>query len=90
VAIRYDFDGYGWKYIDNFHGSNWRERVKHLDAENLYTTPLQRKPLTITEESAWDLARYVYARSNPHEIPHILLSPMEIKQIIEAAHNIKE
>jgi cytochrome c len=49
----------------------------------------QRKPLTITEESAWDLARYVYARSNPHESPQILLSAMEIKQIIEAAHGIK-
>jgi hypothetical protein len=51
--------------------------------------PAQRKPLTITEESAWDLARYVYARSNPHESPQILLSAMEIKQIIEAAHGIK-
>jgi hypothetical protein len=50
----------------------------------------QRKPLTITEESAWDLASYVYARSNPHESPQILLSAMEIKQIIEAAHGIKE
>lgn len=50
----------------------------------------QRKPLTITEESAWDLARYVYARSNPHESPQILLSAMEIKQIIEAAYGIKE
>ena len=57
----------------------------------LYTSPpAQRKPLTITEESAWDLARYVYSRSNLHESPQILLSAMEIKQIIEAAHGIKE
>ena len=29
AAIRYDFDGYGWKYIDSGSGSNWRERVTH-------------------------------------------------------------
>ncbi len=57
-------------------------------APKVETMFAQRKPLTITEESAWDLARYVYARSNPHESPQILLSAMEIKQIIEAAHSI--
>ncbi len=54
------------------------------DAINAATTPPARKPLTITEESAWNLACYVYAKSNPHESPQILLSAMEIKQIIEA------
>ena len=58
--------------------------------DRLMEQPAQRKPLTITEESAWGLARYVYARSNPHESPQILLSAMEIKQIIEAAHGIGE
>ena len=37
VAMRYDFDGYGYKYIDNGSGSDWRTRIK--DAEPLYTTP---------------------------------------------------
>jgi hypothetical protein len=36
VAMRYDFDGYGWKYIDSGSGSDWQTRIK--DAEPLYTT----------------------------------------------------
>lgn len=35
VAARYDFDGYGWRYIDSGSGSDWLTR--HLDAELLYT-----------------------------------------------------
>ena len=50
VAMRYDFDGYGWKYIDNGHGSNWRERVTHLDAEDLYTTPPKRTWVGLTDD----------------------------------------
>ena len=36
VAIRYDFDGYGYQYIDSGTGSDWQTRVK---GEPLYTTP---------------------------------------------------
>ena len=36
VAIRYDFDGYGYKYIDFGSGSDWQTRVQ---GEPLYTTP---------------------------------------------------
>ena len=36
VAIRYDFDGYGYKYIDSGSGSDWQKRVQ---GEPLYTTP---------------------------------------------------
>lgn len=46
------------------------------------------EPLTITEDEAWNLAKFVYAHSNPHDSPQILLSAMEIKQIIERAHGI--
>lgn len=35
VAARYDFDGYGYLYIDNGHGSDWETRIP--DAEMLYT-----------------------------------------------------
>ena len=38
--MRYDFDGYGWKYIDSGSGSDWQTRIK--DAEPVYTTPPQR------------------------------------------------
>jgi hypothetical protein len=33
VAIRYDFDGYGYKYMDSGSGSDWKTRV---DGEPLY------------------------------------------------------
>ena len=36
VAIRYDFDGYGYQYIDSGTGSDWQTRVK---GEPLYTAP---------------------------------------------------
>ena len=48
VAMRYDFDGYGWLYIDNGSGSNWREKIKN--AEPLYTTPPQRTWIGLTDE----------------------------------------
>jgi hypothetical protein len=43
VAMRYDFDGYGFKYIDSGSGSDWQTRIK--GAEPLYTSPQTRKPL---------------------------------------------
>ena len=36
-AMRYDFDGYGWKYIDNGSGSDWMTR--HPEGEFLFTKP---------------------------------------------------
>ena len=38
VAIRYDYDGYGYQYIDPGSGSDWQTRVQ---GEPLYTAPLQ-------------------------------------------------
>ena len=46
VAIRYDFDGYGYKYIDSGSGSDWQTRVK---GEPLYTHPAK----TLTDEEIW-------------------------------------
>jgi len=34
-AMRYDFDGFGWQYIDSGSGSDWQTR--HPDAEPLYS-----------------------------------------------------
>lgn len=34
VAARYDFDGYGWRYIDDGSGSDWQTRKP--DAELVY------------------------------------------------------
>ena len=50
VAMRYDFDGYGWLYIDNGSGSNWREKIKN--AEPLYTAPPQRTWIGLTGEGS--------------------------------------
>jgi len=38
VAIRYDFDGYGYQYMDSGSGSDWQSRVK---GEPLYTHPVK-------------------------------------------------
>ena len=48
VAMRYDFDGYGWLYIDNGSGSNWKEKIKN--AEPLFTAPSQRTWIGLTDE----------------------------------------
>ena len=40
VAYRYDFDGYGWRFIDNGSGSSWKERATtKKDAEPLFAHP---------------------------------------------------
>jgi len=45
VALRYDFDGYGYLYMDAGSGSDWALRVKNC--EFLYTHP--QKELTDEE-----------------------------------------
>jgi hypothetical protein len=52
--MRYDFDGYGYKYIDSGSGSDWQTRIK--DAEPVYTTPPSMKcegPQQRTWERPW-------------------------------------
>ena len=45
VAMRYDFDGYGYKYIDSDSGSDWQTREK---GEFLYTKPFfNQKPVAM-------------------------------------------
>ena len=41
VAMRYDFDGYGYKYIDNGSGSDWQTRIK--DAEPVFAHPQSKQ-----------------------------------------------
>jgi hypothetical protein len=48
--MRYGFDGYGWNYIDNGSGSDWKERIK--DAEPLYTKLPKKK---LSDEEIWEL-----------------------------------
>ena len=45
VAMRYDFDGYGYRYIDSGSGSDWQTREK---GEFLYTKPFfDEKPIAM-------------------------------------------
>ena len=43
AAIRYNFDGYGYQYMDSGSGSDWQTRV---DGQMLYTHPAK----TLTDE----------------------------------------
>ena len=54
VAVRYEFDGHGYLYMDAGSGSDWASRVKNC--EFLYT-----HPLTNAEPVAW---------INPNTINH--------------------
>ena len=40
VAIRYDFDGYGYQYMDSGSGSDWQTRV---EGESLYSEAFVRQ-----------------------------------------------
>jgi hypothetical protein len=51
VAIRYDFDGYGYQYMDSGSGGDWQTRV---DGELLYTYPAK----TLTDE---EIEEFAYA-----------------------------
>ena len=48
VAIRYDFDGYGYQYMDSGSGSDWQTRVI---GEPLYTHPMRE----LTDEEILEL-----------------------------------
>jgi len=99
VAIRYDFDGYGYKYIDSGSGSDWQTRVQ---GEPLYTAPHpeqypqiainpeivgyvapQRKPLT--DEQIEEIAEGYLV---DYRIP--AGCAWNFARAIEAAHGIKE
>ena len=71
VAIRYDFDGYGYQYIDSGSGSDWLTRV---DGELLYTQPNEHD-LGIAEAIGFDKG-YKAATAKT-------LTDEEIKQIFQ-------
>lgn len=45
--MRYDFDGYGYQYIDNGSGSDWMTRIKN--AEPLYRASQGRQWQSLTD-----------------------------------------
>lgn len=52
VAMRGDFDGNGYRYIDNGSGSDWKQR--HPDWEALYSAPIDNVE---TERLDWLIKR---------------------------------
>jgi len=79
VAMRYDFDGYGYKYIDSGSGSDWQTRER--GAEPLYTTPQKRKPLT--DEEIRKFQHHVVSGAYQHSF-------IQGVRYAESAHKIKE
>jgi hypothetical protein len=65
VAIRYDFDGYGYQYIDSGTGSDWQTRVQ---GEPLYTAPQPKQEpvawMTINEYGEEDDIHYENPEGN--------------------------
>jgi len=61
VAMRYDFDGYGYLYIDSGSGSDWQTRIK--DAEPLYTAPRELSDFEIMQISSCYPDRLYFARA---------------------------
>jgi hypothetical protein len=51
VAYRYDFDGYGYQYIDSGSGSDWETRIKN--AEPLYTHPATEQ-FSLSDEEIYE------------------------------------
>jgi hypothetical protein len=88
VAIRYDFDGYGYKYMDSGSGSDWQTRV---NGEPLYTHPANESfdrtashmageyvsypAKTLTDE---DIARVVHELNQKANTPERWVTAMQI------------
>ena len=58
VAVRYDFDGYGYMYMDAGSGSDWASRVKNC--EFLYTHPQKE----LTDEEMLEVYKKVFNKQN--------------------------
>lgn len=56
VAIRYDFDGNGYLYMDAGSGSDWASRVK--DCEFLYTQPIRE----LSDEEIIEEIKNIYGK----------------------------
>jgi len=65
VALRYDFDGNGYLYMDAGSGSDWASRVK--DCEFLYTHPIRelsdKEILEVWKENYGDVNISNFARA---------------------------
>jgi hypothetical protein len=82
VAIRYDFDGYGYQYMDSGSGSDWQTRV---DGQLLYTHPSEHD-LGIAKAIGFDKGYKTAAQSNTQLHPGKTLTDEEIDAIENAVY----
>ena len=71
VAIRYDFDGYGYQYRDAGHGSNWMARLP--EGELLYTHPAKELHLSLQKSKETGELLAVTYTDDEHRIVEVLL-----------------
>jgi hypothetical protein len=71
VAIRYDFDGYGYKYMDSGSGSDWQTRV---DGEPLYIHPADESFDRTASHMAGEYVSYPAKTLTDEEIENIYWS----------------
>jgi hypothetical protein len=69
VAIRYDFDGYGYQYMDSGSGSDWQTRV---DGELLYAHPAKELHLSLQKSKQTGELLAVTYTDDEHRIVEVL------------------
>jgi hypothetical protein len=83
VAVRYDFDGNGYLYMDAGSGSDWASRVK--DCEFLYTHPIRE----LNEPIAWmhTNSGKIFKTEKPNEFDLPLFTPLYTHPISDDEDN---
>ena len=74
VAVRYDFDGNGYLYMDAGSGSDWASRVKNC--EFLYTHPMRE----LTDDEIVKVLDDIVGDVQHIEILHMIIFAKEILQ----------
>jgi hypothetical protein len=85
VALRYDFDGNGYLYMDVGSGSDWKTRVK--DCEFLYTHPMRE----LTDEEIADLkiANQDLKYQLIQKSGELILADFDIKELEKEIEHLK-
>jgi hypothetical protein len=83
VAVRYDFDGNGYLYMDASSGSDWASRVKNC--EFLYTHPPMRE---LTEDEIKEVADSVCHTWKKNGVGELYMTDFA-KAIIKASRGEK-
>ena len=80
VAIRYDFDGYGYQYMDSGSGSDWQTRV---EGELLYTHPAKELHLSLQKSKQTGELLAVTYTDDEHRIVEVLWQRPPVKELTD-------